>query len=458
MKIEKVILKNLLKNEEYTTKVLPFIKPEYFETDADRVTFKSIHTFISKYNRAPTYDALLVDIETRTDLSEETLKHIKKNIETLKADIEDTPIDWLVESTEKYCQERALHNAILKSIEIMDGKAKQGKGAIPTILSEALAITFDPHVGHDFFDDAIARHEYYHRKEERMPMNLEIMNKVLRGGVARKTLNIIMGGVHTGKTLFLCHFAADYLSRGKNVLYISMEMSEEEITKRIDTNLLNISFDDLEQLSKEMYLKRVESLRQKTDGRLIVKEYPSTTASVTHFKALLTELRLKKKFIPDVIMIDYINICASSRLSAGSAADTYIYVKTIAEEVRGFGQECGIPIWSATQLNRSGMASSDPEMTDVAESIGLPATCDALFALITSENLRRANQIMVKQVKNRYNNMDINKKFVLGVDKTKMKLYDIEESEQVDINDTGQIEEKKFSKFDKKPPMKKLIV
>lgn len=456
MQIEKVILKNLLQNEEYSSRVLPFIKPEYFDSPEDKVTFDCIKEFMHKYDKAPNMDALSVDLNLRTDISDEALKNVTKTLESFK-EVSETNLDWLIEHTEEFCQDRAVHNAVLKSIEIIGGKGKQAKGVIPTLLSDALSISFDSHVGHDYFEDSSKRYEYYHRKEEKIPFDIDFLNKITKNGVAKKTLNMIMGGVHTGKTLTLCHLGASYLAMGKNVLYITLEMAEEEITRRIDTNLLNISFDDLDNLPFDLFLKRVEAMKLKTAGKLIVKEYPSTTASVDHFRALLTELKLKKKFIPDVIIIDYLNICASSRMKSSSASDMYSYVKSIAEEVRGFAQAMNLPIWTATQLNRAGFRSSDPEMTDVAESFGINATVDLLLVLVTSESLQKANQIMMKQLKNRYHNMELNKKFMVGVDKTKMKLYDVEESAQVDIDESGQVPAS-TNNFQKKDKFRKLVV
>lgn len=457
MQIEKVILKNLLLSEQFGSRVLPFIKPEYFDSSEDKATFECIKDFIHKYDKAPNMDALSVEIHSRTDISDEAVKNVDKTIDAFKSEKVESDIDWLVESTEKFCQERAVHIAVMQSIDIIGGKSKLAKGAIPTLLSEAISISFDPHIGHDYFEDSKQRYEYYHRQEEKVPFDLHFLNKITKGGVAKKTLNMIMGGVHAGKSLTLCHLAAAYLAQGKNVLYITLEMAEEEITRRIDTNLLNVSFDDLEKLPFDLFQKRVDALKSKTAGKLIVKEYPSTSASVDHFRALLTELKLKKKFIPDVIMIDYLNICASSRIKSSSAGDMYSYVKSIAEEVRGFAQLMSIPIWSATQLNRAGFGSSDPEMTDVAESFGINATVDLLLVLVSSEALRKANQIMFKQLKNRYGDMELNKKFTIGVDKTKMKLYDVEESAQVDIDDSGQ-EVPQQNKFDRKDKFRRLVV
>jgi replicative DNA helicase len=442
MSVERIILKNLLRNENYTRKVLPFLKSEYFIADDDRVLFQTIQDFILKYNAQPTKDSLLIEIDSIKNLTEDTVKKIQSNIDQINKDTDDTNTDWLVSTTEQFCQDKAVYNAMMKSIEIMNNKNDSlSKGAIPQLLSDALAVSFDTAIGHDFFDQYEERYEYYHRVEEKIAFDLEFFNKITKGGVSKKTLNMIMGGVHTGKSMFLCHFSAAYLAQGKNVLYITLEMAEEEIAKRIDCNLLNITFDDLEKISKDMFDKRVKTAMSKTNGKLIIKEYPATTASIHHFKSLLNELNLKKKFVPDVIMIDYINLCASSRLKAGSASDTYVYVKSVAEEVRGFGQQCGIPIWSATQLNRSGFGSSDPDMTNTAESFGLPATVDLLLVLIATEEMKQLNQIMVKQLKNRYHDMELNKRFVVGVDKSKMKLYDVEASAQTDIVDSGQVKE-----------------
>jgi replicative DNA helicase len=439
MRLETTILKNLIRNDEYTRKVLPFIKEEYFGSLEDKLLFGKVSEFIEKFNTNPTFDALTIEVENIRGTSDETVKKIVETIDEIRSDKVDTNLDWLIESTEKFCQERAIFNAITSSLEIMNGSNKQlSKGAIPQLLSDALAITFDPNVGHDYFSQAENRYEYYHRVEERIPFDLDYFNKITKGGLPRKTLNVVMGGVHTGKSLFLCHFAASYLAQGKNVLYITLEMAEEEITKRIDVNLLNLDFDDLDKLSKDMFLSRVGKFRQKTHGNLIVKEYAATTASVIHFRALLNELQLKKNFTPDIILIDYLNICASSRIKASQAGDTYTYIKSIAEEVRGLAQQTSIPIWSATQLTRSGFGSTDPDMTDVAESFGLPATVDMLLVLISTEQLKQLNQIMVKQLKNRYSNLEDNKRFVVGVDKKKMRLYDLDDSAQEDIVDSGQ--------------------
>ena len=430
MSIEKIILKNLIKNEDFTKRVLPFLKSEYFHSDEDKVLFEEIGGFVGKYNAQPTFDALKIAVTNKMGFLDTTVKNIEKSLDEFKADTSISNPDWLIKSAEEFCQEKALYNAIMSSIEVMKGKGAVAKGAIPDMLSTALSVSFDNSIGHDFLDDHMKRYEYYHRVEEKIPFDLDYFNRITKNGIPRKTLNVVMGGVHTGKSLFLCHFSAGYLAQGKNVLYITLEMSEEEIAKRIDTNLLNISFEDLERLPKDLYDKKVSTLASKTNGKLIIKEYAATSASVQNFRALLNELKLKKKFVPDVIMIDYLNLCSSARLKSGNASDTYVYVKAIAEEVRGLAQQSGIPIWSATQLNRSGMNNSDPDMTNTAESIGLPATCDLMLALVATDELRALNQIMVKQLKNRYHDMELNKKFVVGVDKSKMRLYDVEASAQ----------------------------
>lgn len=433
-------MKNLIQREDYTQKVLPFLKPEYFSNSEDRILFKEIAGFVLKYNTQPTYDALMIEVDSLKGSTDDTIKSVIKTIGEIEKDTNQTNIDWLVESTEKFCQERAIFNAMTEALEIMNGKGKHDKGAIPELLSDALAITFDPNVGHDFLEQTNERFEYYHRHVEKMPFDIDVFNKATKNGVSKKTLNLIMGGVHTGKTLFLCHLSAWYLVMGKSVLYITLEMAEEEIAKRIEANTLNIAIDDLLVLSKDMYDKKVERLKQKTQGKLIIKEFPATSATVVHIKALLNELRLKKNFVPDVIMIDYLNLMASSRIRASGAQDTYTYVKSIAEEVRGLAQQSALPIWSATQLNRAGYNSSDPDMTDTAESFGLPATLDLQWVLVASEQMKALNQIMVKQLKNRYDNLDNMKRFVIGVDKSKMTLYDVETSAQ-DLSDTGQEEE-----------------
>lgn len=438
--LEKTILTNLLKNENYTRKVLPFLKPEYFGAEEDRVIYTEIQNFVLKYNTPPDRSALMIEIDSLRNLKEDSVKSITHFLDVELKEVTETPNEkWLIDSTEKFCQEKALYQAIMKSIEIMDNKhGATTTGAIPGILSDALAISFDPNVGHDYLNDYEERYDYYHRVEEKIPFDLDFFNKITKNGVSKKTLNMLMGGVHTGKTLFLCHFSAAYLALGYNVLYITLEMASEEISRRIDCNLLNVTFEDLQSIPKDIYKEKIAKLRSKTEGELIVKEYAATSANVNHFKALLNELNLKKNFVPDVIMIDYINLCASARLKPSSATDLYTWVKAIAEEIRGLAQQTSIPIWSATQLNRAGFSSSDPDMTNTSESFGLPATVDFLAVLVVTEQLKELNQIMVKQLKNRYEDMEKNKKFVVGVERSKMKLYDVEHSAQAGISDSGQ--------------------
>ena len=403
----------------------------------DRLLFKEVAGFILKYNQQPTFDALDIEISDIRGTTDDTVKNLRETLKELNNDTEKTNVDWLLDSTEKFCQEKAIYNAITSSLEIMNGKGKMTKGAIPGLLSDALAISFDPNVGHDYIEQATDRFEYYHRVEERIPFDLDYFNKVTKFGIPRKTLNIIMAGVGVGKSLTLCHFASSYINQGKNVLYISLELAEEEVAKRIDANVLNVSMDDLMVLPKDIYDKKIENLQQKTNGKLIVKEYPTASASTVHFRSLLNELNLKKGFVPDVIMVDYLNICASSRIKPGNGVNSYTYVKAIAEEIRGMAVEFNVPVWSATQLTRSGYSSSDPGMEDTSESFGLPATADFFFALVVTEQLTQLGQIMVKQLKNRYNDPSINKRFVLGIDRAKMRLYDVEHTAQ-DLVDANQ--------------------
>ena len=437
MRLEQTILKNLIKDRNYTRKVLPFLKEEYFGNMEDRLLFKEVADFLLKYGEQPTFDALDIEISNIRGTTDDTVKQMRETLRTLNDDTEKTNEDWLIDNTEKFCQEKAIYNAITSSLEIMNGKGKLTKGAIPSLLSDALAISFDPNVGHDYIEQATDRYDYYHRVEERIPFDLDYFNKVTKFGIPRKTLNIVMAGVGVGKSLTLCHFASSYINQGKNVLYISLELAEEEVAKRIDANVLNVSMDDLMVLPKDIYDKKIENLKQKTNGKLIVKEYPTASASTVHFRSLLNELNLKKGFAPDVIMVDYLNICASSRIKPGNGVNSYTYVKAIAEELRGLAVEYNVPIWSATQLTRGGYGSSDPDLTDTSESFGLPATADFFVALVVTEQLEQLNQIMVKQLKNRYADPAKYKRDVIGVDKTKMRLYDVEASAK-DIVDTGE--------------------
>ena len=440
MKLEQTILKNLIYNEDYLRKVLPFIKSEYFSDRTERLIFDEISSFTHTYNNPPTIEALGLAVKERRNLTDEEVEksetHLKE-IESTKS--EQSQIQWLVDKTEKFCQEKAIYNAVLGSISILDGKDKTNdKGAIPKILSDALAISFDTTVGHDYLENSDERYEFYHRKEERIPFDLEYFNKITNGGLPNKTLNIALAGTGVGKSLFMCHVAAGAMSQGFNVLYITMEMAEEKIAERIDANLLNVTLDDLRDLPKELYDKKVNRIKEKTTGKLIIKEYPTASASATHFRTLLNELNLKKSFIPNIIFIDYLNICCSSRIKAGANINSYTYVKSIAEELRGLAVEFGVPIVSATQTTRSGFTSSDPGLEDTSESFGLPATADLMFALITSEELEELGQIMVKQLKNRYADPTHYKRFTIGVDRAKMKLYDLEMSAQHGIADAGQ--------------------
>jgi replicative DNA helicase len=440
MKLEQTILKNLIYNEEYLRKVLPFLKSEYFTDRVDRTIFTEVSKFVQDYNSTPTIEAIGLAIKEQRNLTDEEVEQCESNLkEIVSSKSEVSKLDWLTDKTEQFCQEKAIYNAVLGSISILDGKDKTNdKGAIPKLLSDALAISFDSSVGHDYLENSDDRFDFYHRHEERIPFDLEFFNKITKGGLPAKTLNIALAGTGVGKSLFMCHVAAGCMSQGKNVLYITMEMSEERIAERIDANLLNVTMDELTNLSKELYDKRIQKLREKTVGKLIIKEYPTASASATHFRTLLNELNLKKSFVPDIIFIDYLNICCSSRIKAGANINSYTYVKAIAEELRGLAVEFGVPVVSATQTTRSGYSSSDPGLEDTSESFGLPATADLMFALISSEELEEMGQIMVKQLKNRYNDPGYYKRFTLGIDRAKMRLYDIEQSGQDGLTDAGQ--------------------
>jgi len=452
-RIEQIILKNLVYNDEYVKRVLPFLKPEYFDQHAEKILYKNINEFILKYENLPSFESLVIQLKN-SKLSEQELKETIEQIDDFRKEKDERADEnWLIEQTEKFCQEKAIHNALLESIQILDEKNKSSKdkGSIPSILSDALAVSFDEHVGHDYTEDYESRYDFYHRKEEKIPFDLEFFNKITKGGVSHKTLNIILAGTGVGKSLFMCHVAASSLNQGKNVLYITMEMAEERIAERIDANLLNINLDELSNLSRQDYAKKISNLKSKTNGKLIIKEYPTASASVLHFKTLLNELYLKRKFKPDIIFVDYLNICCSSRLKYGANVNTYLYVKAIAEELRGLAVETGVPIFSATQTTRSGFTSSDPGLEDTSESFGLPATADFMFALVSTEELEKLNQIQVKQLKNRYSDPNKNKRFVVGIDRGKMKLYDVENSAQMDIVDSGQQDMIDYSsKFRKK--------
>ena len=450
--IEFLILRNLLHNEEYIRKVIPFIKSEYFEDKNQKIVFEEIHSFVLEYNQPATKEVLCIEIEKRIDINEQEFKEITQVISCLE-DVA-TEFNWIVDTTEKWCRDRAIYLALMESIHITDGKdAKKNRDSIPTILSEALAVSFDTHIGHDYLLDYEQRYESYHRKEEKIEFDLEYFNKITKGGIPNKTLNIALAGTGVGKSLFMCHVASSVLLQGRNVLYITLEMAEEKIAERIDANLLNVNIKDIETLPKMMFDTKVNNIAKKTQGTLIIKEYPTASAHAGHFRALLNELSLKKSFKPDIIFIDYLNICGSSRYKSNFSVNSYSYVKAIAEELRGLAVESNVPIVSATQTTRSGFSSSDPDLTDTSESFGLPATADLMFALISTEELEGLGQIMVKQLKNRYNDPTMNKRFVIGIDRAKMRLYDVEQSAQKDILDSGQEEEytyeenKKTDKF-----------
>lgn len=435
-RLEITILKNLVNNEEYMRKVLPFIKADYFTESVDRSVFNLITDFIEKYNKPPTLEALEISLQN-SNLNEADFKETAALIGQLTQ--KETPDQaWLVDETEKFCKDKAVYNAILQSIGILEGRDKQhSKDGIPSLLQEALGVCFDSSVGHDYFDDSSDRYDFYHRIESRIPFDLTLFNKITNGGLPNKTLNIALAGTGVGKSLFMCHVAAGALAQGRNVLYITMEMAEERIAERIDSNLLNVEIDQLKDLPKNMFESRVNKLHQKTHGKLIIKEYPTASAHVGHFKALLSELSLKRSFKPDIIFIDYLNICASARFKPGGSVNSYTYVKAIAEELRGLAVESNLPIVSATQTTRSGYSNTDVELTDTSESFGLPATADFMFALISTEELEQLNQIMVKQLKNRYNDPTLHKRFMVGIDRAKMKLFDLEATAQKDLVDKG---------------------
>jgi len=447
-RIETTILRNLIYNEEFSRKVIPFIEPDYFEQRSEKVIFEEITKFIVKYGSAITIEALNIETDNRTDLTETEVKEVRDINNSFK----DTPADyqWLMDTTEKWCRDRAIYLALMESISLADGQDDaKGRDAIPSILSDALAVSFDNHIGHDYLEDYEERYDLYHKKEDKIKFDLEFFNKITKGGIPNKTLNIALAGTGVGKSLFMCHVASSVLLQGKNVLYITLEMAEEKIAERIDANLLNVPIQDITELPKPMFDNKVISLSKKTQGTLIIKEYPTASAHSGHFKALLNELALKKSFKPDIIFIDYLNICASSRYRAGSNVNSYSYIKAIAEELRGLAVETNVPIVSATQTTRSGYGSSDVDLTDTSESFGLPATADLMFALISTEDLEGLNQIMVKQLKNRYNDPTIYKRFVIGIDRAKMRLYDCEQKAQDDIVDSGSEEE--YNKEDKTP-------
>ncbi len=447
MRLETTILKNLIYNEEYTRKVLPFLSVNYFQEREDKILYEKIAEYINQYNALPTQEALAIELD-KSPLKDEEFQNSLKLLESITNENDEANISWLLDSTEKFCQDRAIYNAVVESISILDEKGRntRDKGSIPDILSDALSVSFDPHVGHDYFLDADERYKFYHRIEEKIPWDLEFFNRITKGGLSNKTLNIALAGTGVGKSLFMCHVAASCLSQNYNVLYITLEMAEEKIAERVDANLLNISIDDLQKIPKDLYDKKINKLKQTIKGKLIVKEYPTAAANVNHFRALLNELNLKKSFVPNIILIDYINICTSSRIKPGSNVNSYTYIKSIAEELRGLAVENAIPILSATQTTRSGFTNTDIGLEDTSESFGLPATADFMFAIISTEQMEELNQIMIKQLKNRYSDPTSNRKFVIGIDRSKMKLYDVEQFAQNELVDTGQEDEPAFDK------------
>jgi len=437
--LEQTILSNLISNSDYTRKVIPYIKEEYFQDTTEKVVFKTIALYVDRYKSPPEDKEIIkLDLQKAT-LNEEQYKVAKEYVDNLSSDISEEQFEWLVDETEKWCKDKAIYNAILSGIHIIDGKSKdQTADAIPSILIDALSVSFDTHIGHDYMEQYEERYDYYHEVEEKVPFDLEFFNKITKGGLPNKTLNICLAGTGVGKSLFMCHVAAASLMMGKNVLYITLEMAEKKIAERIDANLMNISLTDLHDLPKRMFESRIEKIQKKTHGKLIIKEYPTASAHCGHFRSLHNELLLKKSFKPNIIFVDYINICASQRFRYGSNVNSYTYIKGIAEEMRGLAVELNVPFVSATQTTRQGFTSTDIGLEDTSESFGLPATADLMFALISTEELEGLNQMLVKQLKNRYNDPTVNKRFIIGIDRAKMKLYDVSQSAQKDLVDTGQ--------------------
>jgi len=428
-RIETTILRNLLFTEDYYRKVVPFLKADYFTEYSERIIFEEIAEFANKYDKVPTQEVLSINLQNRSDLTEDSFQEATTTIKSLTDEWVD--YDWLLDATEKWCQDRAIYLALMQSIKIADGGDKKlDKGAIPSILQDALAVSFDEHIGHDYIEQSQDRYDFYHRTEEKIPFDLEKFNYITKGGIPNKTLNIALAGTGVGKSLFMCHMASSVLLQGRNVLYITCEMAEEKIAERIDANLLNVNIRDIAELPEVLYKSKVTEISRKTQGKLIIKEYPTASAHAGHFKALLSDLSLKKGFKPDIIFIDYLNICASARYK-GAIVNSYTYVKAIAEELRGLAVEHNLPIVSATQTTRSGFGSSDPDLTDTSESFGLPATADLMFALISTEELEQQGRLMVKQLKNRYNDPTSSRKFMVGIDRSKMRLYDVAEDANV---------------------------
>lgn len=454
--MEKTILSHLIYNEKYGRKVLPFIKSEYFQSDTDKTVFDLIHSYATKYNQFPTKEAMFIDLENKTSLNEQTFKDVRQIVSDLKID-ETTNLDWLVDKTEEFCQEKALFNALRESIKVMDKNSKVQKGSIPKLLQDALQVSFDSHVGHDFVEDASDRYDEYHKKEIKLDFDIEYLNKITGGGVPQKTLCCLIATTGGGKSLAMCHMAAHNLMCNKNVLYITLEMAEERIAQRIDANLLDVTIQGLMELSKIEYQKKMEKIKRTTKGKLIIKEYPTASAGSAHFRHLLNELKIKRNFVPDVIYIDYLNLCISSRIKQGSQVNTYSYVKAVAEELRGLAVEFKVPIWTATQANRGAFNASDVGLENTSDSIGLPMTVDLMLALIATEELDELGQIMIKQLKNRFGDPNINKRFVVGIDRTKMRLYNVEQSAQEEILDGPVFDDSKFGEEEdeRKKPKKK---
>ena len=437
-RLEQTILKNLIYNEEYTRKVLPFIRSEYFSNVNERNVFKEVFSFINEYKTLPTNEALIINFTESKEHSETQVREAIQLLQELnKSKNEPSEIQWLTTQTEKFCQDKAIYNAIMESVSILDDKTgAKTKGEIPKLLSDALGVSFDSHIGHDYINDYDSRYDFYHKTEKQIQFDLDLFNKITKGGLPIKTLNIALAGTGVGKSLFMCHVAASCISQGHNVLYITMEMAEERIAERIDANLLNVDLNSLKTMTKDEYTKKFNALTNKVHGKLIIKEYPTASASVLHFRTLLQDLALKKNFKPDIIFVDYLNICSSARIKHGANVNSYSYIKAIAEELRGLAVEYSVPIVSATQTTRSGFTNTDPGLEDTSESFGLPATADFMFALVTSEELEQLNQIVVKQLKNRYGDPNLHKRFVIGIDRSKMKLYDVEDSAQT-LSDSG---------------------
>lgn len=454
--MEKTILSHLVHNEKYGRKVLPFIKSDYFQSETDKTVFDLIHSYATKYNQFPTKEALYIDLENKPSLNEQIFKEVRQIITDLKID-ETTNLDWLIDKTEEFCQEKALFNALRESIKVMDKNSKVPKGSIPKLLQDALQVSFDSHVGHDFVEDASDRYDEYHKKEIKLDFDIEYLNKITGGGVPQKTLCCLIATTGGGKSLAMCHMAAHNLMCNKNVLYITLEMAEERIAQRIDANLLDVTIQDLMHLSKIEYQKKMEKIKKTTKGKIIIKEYPTASAGSAHFRHLLNELKIKKNFVPDVIYIDYLNLCISSRIKHGAQVNTYSYVKAIAEELRGLAVEFKVPIWTATQANRGAFNASDLGLENTSDSIGLPMTVDLMLALIATEELDELGQIMVKQLKNRFGDPNINKRFVIGVDRAKMRMYNVEQSAQEEILDGPVFDDSKFGEEEdeRKKPKKK---